>query len=225
MTYLLDQSLAPQLAAGIMSPCAGGRFYKKRILGCLPGVEEGKVNGEIHLNPHAIMEDAAGIVVQKKGAWCALPAPHLLGIMDMYYHDEEEWNGAITGAYRDLMRSMRDTGINGHVLICKDVHEPEVESLARQNVFFFQPEPDRESLACLMEHQHQIAVGKEYIDTVLDLSGEYDLRKIIVVDPDPASIERALACLDPDQVSAGGYCKNNSTDYWKNLVEAAVCLR
>jgi len=225
MTYLLDQSLAPQLAAGIMSPCAGGRFYKKRILACLPGVEEGRAIGEIHLNPHAIIEDAAGIVVQKKGAWCALPAPHLLGITDTYYHDEEEWNDAISGVYRDLMRSMRDTGINGHVLICDTLHEPEVESLVRPNVFFFQPEPDRESLACLMEHQHQIAVGKEYMDTVLDLSGEYDLRKIIVVDPDPASIEHVLSCLDPDQVSAGGYCKNNSTDYWKNLVEAAVYLR
>jgi hypothetical protein len=164
-------------------------------------------------------------VVQKKGAWCALPAPHLLGITDTYYHDEEEWNDAISGVYRDVMRSMRDTGINGHVLICDTLHDPEVESLVRPNVFFFQPEPDRESLACLMEHQHQIAVRKEHIDTVLDLSGEYDLRKIIVIDPDHESIEHVLSCLDPDQVSAGGYCKNNSTDYWKNLVEAAVYLR
>jgi hypothetical protein len=221
-TFLLDQSLAPQLPAGIMSPCTGGRFYRTRILECLAGVEEGKATGEIHLNPHAIIEDAAGIVVQKKGAWCALPAPHLLGITDTYYHDEEEWNGAITGTYRDLMRSMRDTGISGHVLICDSLRELEIETLVRQNIFFFPLKPDREGLACLMEHQRQIAVGRDHLDTVLDLSSEYDLRKIIIVDPDHAAIERALACLDSDQVSAGGYCTASCDNYWKNLVDAAV---
>jgi len=225
ITYLLDQSLTPQLAAGIISPCAGGRFYKNRIMECLAGVKESRVTSEIHLNPHAIIEDAAGIVLQKKGTSCALPAPHLLGITDTYYHDNEEWNGAITGVYRDLMRSMRDTGIKGHVLVCKEIHEPEIESLVRPNIFVFQPEPDRESLACLMEHQHQIAVGRDYVDTVLSLSSEYDLRKIIIVDPDKESIERALECLDPDQVSAGGYCTDTGTDYWKNLVDTAVYTR
>jgi hypothetical protein len=225
ITYLLDQSLAPQLAAGIISPCAGGRFYKNRILECLAGVEEGKAFGEIHLNPHAIIEDAAGIVLLKKATWCALPAPHLLGITDTYYHDEEEWNGAIAGVYHNLMRSMRDTGIKGHVLVCRVIHEPEIESLVRPNIFVFQPEPDQESLACLMEHQHQIAVVRDYVDTVLALSSEYDLRKIIIVDPDEESIERALECLDPDQVSAGGYCTDTCTDYWKNLVDAAVYTR
>jgi hypothetical protein len=225
ITYLLDQSLAPQLTAGIFSPCAGGRFYKNRIMECLAGVKEGQVTGEIHLNPHAIIEDAAGIVLRNKGTSCALPAPHLLGITDTYYHDEQEWNDAITGVYRDLMRSMRDTGIKGHVLICGEIHEPEIESLVRPNIFVFQPQPDRESLACLMEYQHQIAVGGDYVDTVLDLASEYDLRKIIIVDPDNVSINRALECLDPDQVSAGGYCTDNPEVYWKNLVDVAVYSR
>jgi hypothetical protein len=225
MTYLLDQSLAPQLEAGIILPCAGGRFYKNRILECLAGVEDDRATGEIHLDSHAIIEDAAGIVLQKKGTSCALPAPHLLGITDTYFHDKEEWNGAITGAYQDLMRSMRDTGIKGHVLICQVIHEPEIESLVRPNIFVFQPEPDRESLACLMEYQRQIAVSRDYVDTVLAMSSEYDLRKIIIVDPDVDSINRALECLDPDQVSAGGYCTGTGTDYWKNLVDAAVYFR
>ncbi len=225
MTYLLDQSLAPQLDAGIISPCAGGRFYRNRIMECLVGVEEGRATGEIHLDPHAIIEDAAGIVIQKKGTSCALPAPHLLGITDTYYHDKEEWNGAIAGVYHSLMRSMRDTGIKGHVLICREIHEPEIELLVRPNIFVFQPEPDRESLACLLEHQHQIAVGRDYVDTVLALSSEYDLRKIIIVDPDEESITRALESLDPDQVIAGGYCTDAGTDYWKNLVDAAVYNR
>jgi hypothetical protein len=222
ITFLLDQSLEPQVSAGIIVPCAGGRFYKNRIMHCLLGVNNGKATGEIALDSDAISEDAAGIVGQKKGAWCALPAPHVLGIIDTYYDDEYEWNDAITSTYRTLMRSMRDVGISGHVLICENISEPEIAPLVRQNVFFFQPEPDKESMECLLEHQRQIAVGGNHLETLLDLSGEYDLRKIILIDPDQESITRALSCLDPDQVSVGGYCTSQCEKYWKNLVESAV---
>ena len=121
VTYQLDQSLAPQLAAGIMSPCAGGKFYADRILSAIVGLEDRKAKGELHVDTHAIIEDAAGIVVQKKGAWCAMPAPHVLGIRDAYYGDDEEWNDALCESYGTIMRAMRDTGVPGHVLICGKV--------------------------------------------------------------------------------------------------------
>jgi hypothetical protein len=205
-----------------MAPCAGGRFYKTRIMQSLLGVDGGKVTREIGLDSNPISEDAAGIVARKKGAWCALPAPHVLRINDTYYDDEYEWNDAITSTYRTLMRSMRDIGISGHVLICDCIAEHEIASLVRQNVFFFQPMPDRESLALLLEHQRQIAVGGNHLETLLDLLGEYDLRKIILINPDQESITRALSCLDPDQVSVGGYCMSQCEEYWKNLVESAI---
>ncbi len=77
---------------------------KHRILQCLIGIDGRKATGEIGLDLLAIGEDAAGIAGQKKGAWCALPAPHVLGIADGFYQDEYEWNDAITGVYRSLMR-------------------------------------------------------------------------------------------------------------------------
>ena len=222
ITYQLDQSLSPQLPAEIQSPCAGGRFYRERILGGMAGVEDGKATAEISLDPHEIYRDAALIVSKKKGAWCALPAPHLLGITDVFYEDEEEWNDALTGVYRILMRSMRDVGIGGHVLICQTLQEPEFASLVRQNVFFFVTEPDRDDFACLLEHQLQVAVSRDHLDTLLDLTGEYDIRKVIIVDPDAPSITRTLSCLDPDQVVAGGYCKRSCEDYWTDLVSSAT---
>ncbi len=222
ITYQLDQSLSPQLPAGVLLPCAGGRFYRDRILASLSGVGEGEATGEISLDPVEIEQDARSIVSQKKNAWCALPAPHLLGITDAFYDDEEEWNDALAGVYRNLMRSMRDIGIGGHVLICETMQEPEIASLVRQNIFFYPVDPDRDDLLCLLEHQRQVAVSRDQLDILLDLTGEYDLRKIIIVDPDASSITRALSCVDPDQLIAGGYCKGSCGEYWKNLVSSAT---
>ncbi|MDD1689326.1 MAG: hypothetical protein LUQ66_01540 [Methanoregula sp.] len=224
-TYRLDQSLAPQVSAGIMSPCAGGKFYRDRILECITGIEDTKAIGELHLDTMAIIEDAAGIVVQKRGAECAMPAPHVLGIEDAYYEDGDEWSDAICGMYKALMRAMRDTGVAGHVLVCDTMDDAELAALARQKVFFFQPEPDRESLAALLEYQHQTAVGKEYLSTLIDLTNEYTLKKVFIIDPDPAAIELARSQLDPDQIVAGGYCTSDSTGYWKDLITKAVYVR
>jgi hypothetical protein len=99
--------------------------------------------------------------------------------------------------------------------------DTELASLVRQNIFFFAPTTDRENLAILMEYQKQVAVAKDQLQTVFDLMNEYSVRKIFIIDPDPAAIRLALSHLDPDQVVAGGYCTENSTDYWKNLVSSA----
>jgi len=224
-TYRLFQSFAPQLSAGIGHPCAGGKFCADHIRSSLLGVVSGCATDEIAVHAEALKEDAAGIVVQKRNSWCALPAPHMLGLTDGYYHDDEEWSDAITGAYGSIMRVMRDIGIAGHVLICDKVVVTEITALARQNVFFFQPDADRKSLECLMERQRQIAVHPKQLETVFNLMNEYDLRKIIIVDADAEAITHALSHLDPDQVSVGGYCLDEREDYWKNLVDAAVYTR
>ncbi|MDD1681071.1 MAG: hypothetical protein LUQ35_05630 [Methanoregula sp.] len=221
VTYRLDQSLAPQVAAAIGSPCAGGKFYAGRIRQCLAGIRDNRVVGELHIDTPAIIEDAAGIVVQRKGAWCAIPAPHVLGIRDAYYGDVHEWYAALCDAYRALMRIMRDTGVAGHVLIADRMDDAELASLAGKKSFFFAPAPDRESLAVLLEYQQQVAIGKDQLRTLFDLTNEYALRKVFIIDPDPAAIRLALSHLDPDQVVAGGYCTNENGEYWKDLVSAA----
>lgn len=222
ITYRLDQSLAPQIEAGIMTACAGGKFYADRILASLCCVEDRKATGELHVESAAIVEDAAGIVVEKKGTWCAIPAPHLLKIVDKYYYDESEWSTAICGAYRTIMRSMRDSGIAGHILLCETMDDAELLSFTGQKVFFFQPEPDRENLARLMAHQRQIAVRKNHLKTVFNLTDEHPLQKIFIIDPDPVSVNLALSQLDPDQVVAGGYCLKDCSEYWKALGENAA---
>lgn len=225
ITYRLDQSLGPQIPAGIGTPCAGGRFYADRICGCIEGITENRATGDLHADTPDIIEDAAAIVVQKKGAWCAMPAPHALGIKDTYYGDADEWNDAICGIYRTLMRAMRDTGVVGHVLIGEQAGNPELIALAGQKIFFFAPEPDREILAGILEHQQQVAITKGRLEMLFDLMNEYTVRKIFLLDPDDNAIRLARTHFDPDQIAGAGYCTDECDAYWKGVVERSVYVR
>ncbi|WAC04477.1 MAG: hypothetical protein OS112_08400 [Methanoregula sp.] len=221
ISFQLDQSLIHQISAGITSPCAGGKFYKDRVMSCLIGVDNTTVVDDIAVQGELVNSDAHAIASRKKNIWCALPAPHALGITDDYYHDENEWHDAIASAYRTLMRSMRDGGISGHVLICETAGEVEVSAFTRQKVFFFVQDMGKKSLEALMGYQRQVAVDRSHLPLVFDLINEYELSQLIILDPDKKSITLALSEFDPDQIIAGGYCTGNSEEYWKNLVAAA----
>jgi len=221
ISFYLDQSLSVQLSSEITIPCAGGIFYKDRIMDSLMGIDSKAVVDEIAIKIEAVTKDALDIVSQKKNIWYALPAPHALGITDSYYHDKDEWQDAIAGEYRTLMRSMRDAGIGGHVLICDTIDEVELSALSRQKVVFFARNPDREELATLMEYQRQVAVDPHHLAMAFDLAHEYEIHELIILDPDMESIALALSEFDPDQLMAGGYCTGDGEGYWKKLVASA----
>jgi len=222
--YRLDQSLAPQLDAGITAPCAGGLFCRDRVLGQLTGLNKKKdtATGEIDTEGTALAEDAALLAAQKKNIWCALPAPSALGITDAYYGDEDEWDDALTAAYRRMMRNMRDAGIGGHVLIGEKVVEREVAALAGKKSFFFIPDESPEDLEIVMEYQREVAAVPTLLGKLISLTGEYEVAQLIIIDPDEGSIKTALSSFDPDRISVGGYCTSSCDSYWKNLAESAV---
>ncbi len=220
-TYLLERALAPQVDATIATPCSGGRFYGGRLLSSFTGIEDCVIRGETGISDSTIAADSTELALLKKGVWCALPAPHILNITDDYYGNEEEANGAVADLYSSAMRTMRDAGIAGHVLICDRTDDTELAALSRQKVFFFHPEPGRGDLEVLLEHQRRIAVDKAHLQAAFDLSGEFELRQIVIVDADSESIALALSHLDPDQVVIGGYCTTSCESYWKDLVKGA----
>lgn len=220
-TYFLGQALAPQADAGISIPCTGGKFYGNRLLSSFAGIEEGIITGETGISVDDLVADATEIAIQKKGVWCAAPAPHLLNLADTYYGDEEEASTAVSDMYRSAMRAMRDAGTGGHILICDRADERELLALSRQKVFFFLPKPGPGDLELLLEHQNRIAVNRINLPDVLNLSNEFDLRQIIIVDADAPSIALSLSNLDPDQILAGGYCTESCETYWKDLIKRA----
>ena len=82
---LLDRSLRPRIPAGITRPCAGGLFYRDRDRGSLCGLCDDVVTDDIGAENRDDKQDAGFITAQKKGTWCAIPAPHELGITDNGY--------------------------------------------------------------------------------------------------------------------------------------------
>jgi hypothetical protein len=221
ISYQLETMLAPQKDAGITLPCAGGKFCRDRLLESFIGIEDGILTGETGIRPDTLNADAVELTSLIRGAWCAFPAPHLLNISDGYFGDADEACDALMELYRQAMRTMRDAGIGGNVLICDRADETELMALARQKVFFFHPAPRRTDLEAMLEYQRQIAAGPDQLEVLFALSEEYDLRRLILLDPDDESITLALSHLDPDQVTIGGYCSNSCDTYWKDLAGRA----
>jgi hypothetical protein len=54
---------------------------------------------------------------------------------------------------------------------------------------------------------------------------EYEIRHLTIVDGDADDLRTALEHLDPDQVSLGGYCREDCGGYWKGLMERAIIPR
>ncbi|MDI6718417.1 MAG: hypothetical protein QMD46_02230 [Methanomicrobiales archaeon] len=223
ITYRIETSL--RLQARITTPCAGGRFYADRLLECIGGIEDGKLRGEPEIREEDALMDAGTILTLCKRAWLAIPGPGMLPIADEYFHDSEEFQEGMARAYGDLMRTMRDAGIAGHVILTDDPGEIELELLSAPRVLFFHPEPNRRLLASLLEHQRQIAIVPSLLDEALDLAAEYTIQQLVLLDPQQEDISRAAEVMDIDRIRVGGYCREDCGRYWDDLASRAYLIR
>jgi len=222
-SYLLEKSLDPQ--EGVDMPCAGGRIYLARVLETFIGLEDRALTREPAVDTSLAEEDTRWGAARAKGLWFSLPAPRFLGIRDEYYHDREEFCEGICASYRQIMRAMRDSGAGGHVLLGDEVNEGELEHLAGPRTLFFYPDIAEEDLPVILEAQDVVAFPGRLLAAALTLADEYELRSIFILDGKREDILAASENLDPDQISLGGYCREDCGEYWKNLVGRAVMPR
>jgi hypothetical protein len=222
-SYLLEESLEPQ--EGVDIPCAGGRIYRARVMESIGGLEGENLVREPSAETSLVEEDARWGASVKKGLLFSVPAPHLPGIRDKYYHDREEFCEGLCQCYRQILRAMRDAGAGGHVLLGETLHEEELEHLAGPRTLFFFPGLTEEELPRLLEYQDSVAVPRQLLEEALGLLDEFELRHLTILDSRSEDLHRVLEHLDPDQVSLGGYCTGDCGNYWKELVERAVIPR
>jgi len=222
ITYQLDRSLSDE--GGVDLPCVGGLFYGRRWMESLVGFSEGVLSDEPGIAPTGVQRDAAQIVARKKGVRFALPAPHMLALSDAYIGDAEEFCESLCVMYADLMREMRDRGVAGHVLVCREASEIELEKLARRKIVFFPEDPATFDLSSLLEYQHELSVPPERLKEAVSLMEEYRIDRLVVLNPKHSDLMDAATEVDPDTLLSGGYCREGCADYWKRIKEESFIL-
>lgn len=219
LTYKLEESLRCQ--EGIDIPAVGGRMYTSRFWEALPEPKEGHLLEELIFHPDQLVADATHMITLRKGLWFSIPAPHLLSARDPSERDSDERSSEVLSAYREVMRSMRDAGVQGHVLLCDRVIEEELEKLTGRRQLVYCETADRKSLSLLLEYQAIMVVPASRLDLVLTMKDEFDISQVILVNPDPGHLRSALREYDPDTIVVGGYCRKDCERYWTQICETA----
>lgn len=218
-SFRLEQELRYQEQAGIDLPCTGGSFYRERVLESITGTVEAAITGELDFDPALPAEDAGRV---PPGTWFSIPAPGELGLRDTYYGDPDEAMAALRQVYRRILRAMRDAGAGGHVILSAVPDAGDVEVLAGKKTFCFSKDQSPESLEIILGQQRRIALDRTGVSGLSDgMIEQYGISGILLLDPDPALIAAAFGFVDPDQVTAAGYCRAGCPAYWMNLKESA----
>lgn len=219
LNYKLEESLLNQ--EGVDLPAVGGRMYGARIRDAFSTHYEGEFSEEAFITPDQLIADATRCIALKKGLWFSIPAPHLLSVRRFNESSTEEHNSEVISTYRLIMRYMRDAGVKGHVLLCDEVVEEELERLAGKRQLLFCETVERQSLSLLLEYQSSVAVPANCLDLILSMRDEFEISQVIIVDPHTEQLHSALLEYDPDTIVVGGYCRKECTRYWARLVRGA----
>lgn len=200
-TFYLMKTIEVQKSIDL--PAAGGWYYRKRMVeGIIPDapIED-------------ILDDIRAVSSFVRNCWWSLPSACSA--------DEDE-----VMAFRQLLRTMRDEGVYGHVILSDT--EPtaiERELITGRRVFWYLTEPTEKSLEKILEIQRDIAVPPVMIPILDDLMGSYTVRKVIVMNPDEKDLRRAMDLVDTDNLMTGGFAPAGDGSYWEDLVSGSFILR
>ncbi len=214
ITYHLIRSLEGQTEAKISSPAGGGLFMQSRFDDALTCSPDG-----CQVNTSGFEEDALVMTKVAGPVRSVLPSPGLLpGSPEP---TDEETCAEFCYAYAKVLRSMRDKNITGHILHANDVSPIETEILSSQKIMFVIPEGSTIVQSNLLEVQTTIALTSSRVRFLDELIDQYDVRNLILIEPDEEGFKGALKHLDPDQILVGGYGKGEGKQYWKHIAESA----
>jgi len=221
-SFLVEESVLPQVDAGITVPCAGGKFYSTRLQESILGLEGGLICNELGLSPDLLVEDATRARAIAPSCRFAVPAPHTVVKGDEYYGDVDEASGSLYKQYRQILREMRDAGIAGHICICEKAVPAEMEALAGRRVLFFVEEAGTGTLEEILEYQQTLVVRGSDIPEIGRLRDEFEIYRVMILDPRRDDLQKALETFEPDQVQVAGYSVNGDLNYWESIVSSAT---
>ncbi|HWQ63707.1 MAG TPA: hypothetical protein VN429_04765 [Methanospirillum sp.] len=213
-TYYLIRSLEKQLEAGILSPAGGGMFMQSRFEDALTCSHEG-----CQVNTLVFEEDAQVMIKTAGQVTSVLPSPGVLpGSPDP---EDEEAFAEFCDGYAKILRNMRDQKITGHILHAKEVSLIEAELLSSRKTIFVIPDGTIAAQSELLEVQSTIALTSNRVQFLDELIDQFDIRNLILIEPNEEGFKRVLKHLDPEKIQVGGYGRGEDKQYWKRIADSA----
>lgn len=218
LTFQVVSSFLPQVGAGIGVPCAGGLFYGKRIAPDPPGAGPGTDIPEPDLE--MIGNDLQAVRSMSGSFAVAFPSPSNLAGQAAPApagRDPDE----LFLVYRRVIRITREQGSVNQILFANEFMHEELEVLGGGKTLFFPLIRTEKTLSEVLEFQRVLVVSSAELDLAEEIAGSYQVSRVVVLDPDETTLERAAAVFDDDRVEAGGYCTGSCMGYWEDLVKKA----
>jgi hypothetical protein len=215
LSFKVERSLGDQ--KGIDRLAYGGQFYRDRMYDSLGGIRSGFLREEPWARPAALRADALRAATFSRNVWAVLPSPTYLKIGDGIFDDREEYESALCGIYRLLMREIRDAGVYGTIIIGEQFSLVERELLPGRRVFLHSLTGSSRAVAGILEVQSALSLPVHRLSVIPDMLDEYEIRSLSVIDGTEKDFSGLLAYFDVDDLTAGGRSPGGGKKYWDGV--------
>lgn len=222
LSFKVETSLADQ--KGLDRLAYGGMFYADRLRDSLGGIRSGFLREEPWIRAETLRDDASRAVAFSRKVWAVLPSPMHLKIEDGVFDEREEYEGALCGMYRLLMREIRDAGVYGTIIIGEQFSAIERELLPGRRVFLHSLSGSSRAVSGILEVQSSLSLPAGRLSVLPDLLDEYEIRSLSVIDGSEKEFSGLLSYFDAENLIAGGYSPAGGKKYWEGVSAHAFVL-
>ena len=219
LSFKVEHSLRDQ--AGFDRLAYGGMYYADRMRESIGGIRSGFLREEPWTCTESLRADAARAVRISRKVWAVLPSPLHLLIEDGIYSDREEYESALCGIYRLLMREIRDAGVYGTIIIGEQFSSLERELLSGRRVVLHSLSGTSRSLSGILEVQNSLSLSAKRLPLLPDLMDEYEVRSVSLIDGTEKDFGGLMSYFDPENITAGGFSSGGGKRYWDSVREHA----
>ncbi len=216
ITFQLLRSFSAQKNANIDDSAVGGKYCRSRLEECHSWDEE---SGP-HVTPDAMVADYELLTRSGGQIRSVHESPALLSSCPS--PDDEDAYAEMFHGFRQLMRTLRDNRVSGHIIHLKEPVPFELELLSSPKILLFLEQPAPGALEELLEHTSDLIIRAEMMSQVDDLMDRYQVKNLIVCDAPESALLDALQYVDRDHLKVAGYGAGSEEEYWEKLKKSAV---
>jgi hypothetical protein len=135
--------------------------------------------------------------------------------------NDEDGFAEFCKGYGIILRSLRDTGMKGHVILTKKPDLLELELISNMKNIIYLMEPEERELEELLEFTTKLVIHSQFISVIPNLMDSYKVRDLVIVDPHSEDLVAVLEFIDRDHVIVAGYALGDEKSYWERLKSSA----